>query len=850
MFCPKCGAENFDTNKFCRKCGRQMPLRADIRQAVHQTTGAGTFAGQVLDGKYRIEAKLGSGGMGDVYRATRLLIGDTVAVKILHPHLAREPQAAERFRREAVMATKLRHRNVVAIYDVGISGAHNVPYILMELAEGYTLRQIINQYRVLPLDFAVTVTTQVCAALGEAHGLGIIHRDIKPENIIANETTTGWYVKVLDFGIAKLSNQADIGLTQDGTSMGTPQYMSPEQCLGEALDARSDVYSAGIMLYEMLTGTVPFKSATASAIAVHQVQTTPQAPRLVNDEIHPQVEAVVLKSIWKQREHRQQNAAELSRELIEAATVAFRSGFTAVPSAPVLAPDVEPEFDGEAEDQPMAEPIAAPPKKKRKPQKKPEPVSDELLATIPIIDPSVTDAGSRPWDTPPQGEPTAVLDTVKPSDMQGEPTAVLNIVQPPETQSEPTVVLNTITPPDTQAETVVLEKEMAASATAAAETYSQPDPIESTPPVIQTLPSDVDIFLPADVGTETAPDLKLVFEDAEQRLDEILREPTTEPRGAVSAKTVELTADEIPQITTVPATTQHVLDDDALPSFAQTVETGGRNKTLLVVLVGAGAFVLLIGIVSLIAGAAYFFSRSEVPANQAAASNSAEPTTITPTAPTGMAFIPGGEFMMGDDKGDEYSRPAHAVTVQPFFMNITEVTNEDYKKFVDAAPHTPPPTWKNGTFPAEQTRFPVTGVTWDDANAYAKWAGKRLPTEAEWEFAARGTDGRIYPWGQTWDRKHANAAGVTRWMREVGKGDGMSPFGILDMAGNAWEWTASEARAYPGGKDFAKRQNPKVIRGGFWGSSKDEATTVFRRAYGAVAESDYGNTGFRCVKDQ
>lgn len=355
MFCPKCGTQNIDTARFCRKCGKNLPERSQVRQVV-TPVDRDVFLGQVLDGKYRIDGKLGSGGMGDVYRATRLLIGDTVAVKILHPHLARDPQAAERFRREAVMATKLRHRNVVGIYDVGVSAVHQVPYILMELAEGYTLRQIINQYKVLPLDFAVTVTTQVCSALGEAHELGIVHRDIKPENIIANETTTGWYIKVLDFGIAKLYNQTDIGLTQDGSAMGTPQYMSPEQCLGETLDARSDVYSVGIMLYEMLTGTVPFKSPTASAIAIHHVQTMPQAPRLVNDEIHPAVEGVILKSIWKQCEHRHQKASELAKDLINAATLAFRSGNAVVAEAPIAAPEIEPEFaavDEPVDDQPV-----------------------------------------------------------------------------------------------------------------------------------------------------------------------------------------------------------------------------------------------------------------------------------------------------------------------------------------------------------------------------------------------------------------------------------------------------------------------------------------------------------------
>ena len=334
MFCPKCGKENLDTNKFCKACGKPLPNRADIRQAVSQSIQmpqASGLIGQTLDGKYRIESKLGSGGMGDVFRATRILIGDVVAIKLLHAHLAANPQAAERFRHEAVTATKLRHRNIVALFDVGISAAYNVPYILMEIADGLTLRQIMQNQAIMPLDLTVTVIAQICAALDEAHRLGIVHRDIKPENIIANQTPTGWHVKVLDFGIAKLYNEANAGLTQDGSAMGTPQYMSPEQCMGEPLDGRSDIYSVAIVLYEMLCGTVPFKHAATSAIAIHQVQTPPIPPCAINPNITPQVEAVILRALSKRREMRQQTAHNFSQEFIKAATAAFKAA-----SAPTI----------------------------------------------------------------------------------------------------------------------------------------------------------------------------------------------------------------------------------------------------------------------------------------------------------------------------------------------------------------------------------------------------------------------------------------------------------------------------------------------------------------------------------
>lgn len=327
MFCPKCRAENPNTAKFCRGCGQSLPDFAQIIARTRQYHQAQTsLVGQTLDGKYRIDTKLGAGGMGNVYRATRLLIGDVVAIKTLHPHLVNDQQAAERFRREAITATKLRHKNIVTIYDVGIDGVRRVPYILMELAEGYTLRQIINENKILPLDFCVTVIAQVCAAMTEAHQLGIIHRDIKPENIIANQTSTGWYIKVLDFGIAKLYNQPDADLTQDGSALGTPQYMSPEQCLGEQLDARSDIYSIGITLYEMLCGKPPFSGIPATAISVHQVGTPPTPPTSINSGIHAEVEKVILKALSKQKEDRQQSANELAQEFIQAATIAFKEG--------------------------------------------------------------------------------------------------------------------------------------------------------------------------------------------------------------------------------------------------------------------------------------------------------------------------------------------------------------------------------------------------------------------------------------------------------------------------------------------------------------------------------------------
>jgi formylglycine-generating enzyme required for sulfatase activity len=221
-----------------------------------------------------------------------------------------------------------------------------------------------------------------------------------------------------------------------------------------------------------------------------------------------------------------------------------------------------------------------------------------------------------------------------------------------------------------------------------------------------------------------------------------------------------------------------------------------------------------------------------------------------PSPPEGMAYVPGGTFMMGRDDGDEYERPAHTVTVKPFFIDRYEVANEDYEKFVKATNRKPPSNWKSRTYPETAARKPVTWVTWDDAVAYAQWAGKRLATEEEWEFAARGTDGRRYPWGNEWGASLANAAGALGRMSDVGTYKGKSPFGGFDMVGNAWEWTESGLKAYPGGQlPEQPGVNTKVLRGGSYKSNKTQATATYRLGWRANGETSYSEAGFRCVKD-
>ncbi len=217
---------------------------------------------------------------------------------------------------------------------------------------------------------------------------------------------------------------------------------------------------------------------------------------------------------------------------------------------------------------------------------------------------------------------------------------------------------------------------------------------------------------------------------------------------------------------------------------------------------------------------------------------------------------------MGRDDGGENERPAHVVTIKPFFIDKTEVTNEQYQKFIDATGNAAPPAWNGNHFPEGAEKLPVTDVSWEDAVAYAEWAGKRLPTEEEWEFAARGPDERLFPWGNKIKPDTANVTtteGEKREIMPVGQFiEGASPFAVLDLIGNVWEWTASDYVAYPGGKVEPKKgyKNLKVIRGGSFQGLAKEVTATMRVGWPATrgdwpggATPDYAQTGFRCAQD-
>jgi eukaryotic-like serine/threonine-protein kinase len=274
---------------------------ADARDAGH--------APRILGDRYRLDERIASGGMASVWRAHDAVLARSVAVKLLHDHLALDDDFRERFRREAISAAKLSHPNVVGVYDTGAEG--NRVYLVMEFVAGSTLKDVIADLGRLPPAHAASVGQRIAGALDFAHSRGLVHRDVKPANILVGEDGE---VKVADFGIAKLEESGD-DLTRTGMVLGTAAYVAPEQILGERLDGKADQYALGCMLYEALTGRQPFKGDSAVGTAALRLETDPTSIRELAPDVPVQLESVVLRAMARRPEDRFPTAGQLAAAL-------------------------------------------------------------------------------------------------------------------------------------------------------------------------------------------------------------------------------------------------------------------------------------------------------------------------------------------------------------------------------------------------------------------------------------------------------------------------------------------------------------------------------------------------------
>jgi hypothetical protein len=350
--CGQCRAEVGDDERFCSSCGTAVSATG----AANPSAGSGelplvaepdTNLGRTVGGKYRIDALLGRGGMGRVYRATDLTLDRPVAVKMLESGLLEDANMSRRFQREARAATRLSHPNSVAILDFGQTD-EGVPFLAMEYVAGRSLTKLVAEEFPVAHERVVRIGAQILAAVGEAHAHGVLHCDLKPENVmIVSRSDERDAVKVLDFGVAKLIEPGPgmSRLTMAGTVTGTPGYMSPEQARGEQLDGRSDLYSVGIILYELVAGKIPFDAETPIGLLTRMLVERPPRPSVRNPQARVPValEALIMRALSTDRDDRPASA-EAFREALLACATAERLAASAklVPQATVRFEPVAP----------------------------------------------------------------------------------------------------------------------------------------------------------------------------------------------------------------------------------------------------------------------------------------------------------------------------------------------------------------------------------------------------------------------------------------------------------------------------------------------------------------------------
>jgi serine/threonine-protein kinase len=634
-----------------------------------------SLIGQSL-GRYHILEQLGEGGMATVYKAYDTRLETDVAVKFirteeLSPKVLE--RALKRFEREAKSLARLTHANIVKVTDYG--EYEGSPYLVMEYLPGGTLKQKLAG-RPMAWQETIKILLPIARALDYAHRLGVIHRDVKPANILI--TADGDPV-LTDFGIAKIiAEESTLDLTGTSAAVGTPEYMAPEQATAKFVDKRADIYSFGIVLYEMVTGRKPFTADTPMAVLIKQAtEPLPRPAQFVRD-LPPRLEQILLKALAKNPDDRYQSMGELANALEEMAQ--NTKTVKPMPRQPTRNETVT---------------IA---------DKKPAPTP----APSPVIGKAKKDAGENPaWRKwLPLGGLVILL---------GIALAIGNGL-------------------------LDLGK-------------------QGMGPL-------------SDLATETA--------------------TPTNTNTATPTKTLT------PTVTFTPTPTA---------TFTPTPSIGSA--------------------------------------------------WTRPSDGMVMMFVPESAFEMGSNTSSD-EKPIHTVTLDTFWMDQTEVTNQMYALCVQAGTCHPPKRTKSYTRSSyygnsQYDNFPVIYVDWNMAKTYCEWADARLPTEAEWEKAARGADGRTYPWGNDSPNSkllnYNNNVGDTT---EVGKYPaGASIYNVLDMAGNVWEWVMDWYDSnYYANSPSSNPQCPssgdvRVLRGGSWGGNEFDVRSAFR-VRGDPSNIDL-NVGFRCA---
>jgi serine/threonine protein kinase len=745
-----------------------------------------TLSGEpILEGKYHLEKRLGQGGMGVVYCARHAYLKTQHAIKVILPDLVgNDPQLVTRFRQEALAAAAIRHYNVVSVTDYGVAMG-TMPFLVMEYVEGESLHDLLTREKRLAPEKALELMTAICSGIGAAHRQGIVHRDLKPLNIMIckDKSNIAEAVKILDFGLAKIKSGELLGSfiqAQTTGLMGSPYYMAPEQWSDEEPDARSDIYSLGVMLFQMLTGEVPFKGSSIPAIMKKHLSDPPPSFAALGVNVSPQIELAVRHTLEKDPEKRTASIEVMIAELRNAiGTTSHNFGSITSSALAVAAP---------------LSILTVPPKAKvyvdnvAVGESKP----DGLLFLEGIQSGNhhlrVSHEGFVDWENEIvcDGKPRQVVAELRASPFLDKnaipkPSAV---ILPAKTSSPDPSLKNT---PSNYSNTNSTEDDAQKTAQQNWKTGDQQIAVESQPlkksffsPLILAIIGISGLLLLATIGIGSAFWL-----------------------GLFAGK-------------------QNVANTGSAGNAGNAGNTGNTGNS----------------------------------------TNSSQNGTAVPApVKAEMVKIPGGAFKMGRNEGRDNEQPEHSVTVKDFWMDKTEVTNAEFYAFTSETGYKPLPAhWVNEKPIAGQEPMPVRFVNAGDIKAFAEWrlrrdgVSYRLPTEEEWEYAAtNGEKNNLYPWGDRYEDRCAvlNKASMDE-AKPVGAQSCPNIWGVVDLIGNVFEWTGSQARLYPGNKTGEVRDLKNVfmmVRGGsaFQKSTGELAiTSTFRQPVEETKRS--AELGFRLVR--
>jgi serine/threonine-protein kinase PpkA len=847
MFCPNCGKETPADRSICIHCGAELkhktsaaPGPADRTQVtpsagIGKTTAAPfstpiqpdpekpapessaseeTLLREALKKRYEIIRKLGSGGMASVYLAREIALNREVAIKVLPQALLRDGDFVERFKNEAQIAANLEHPNIVRIYQIGEE--KNLCYFVMSYIPGGSISDQIKKNKTIEIEDIIQWGAEVCSALSYAHQQGVIHRDLKPDNIMLDKSRRA---VVMDFGIARAAVGAR--LTQTGAVIGTPQYMSPEQARGKGLDGRSDIYSMGMVLYQMAAGSLPFQGPDAASLMYMHVHENPEPPDVRNAKVPVWLRDIILKCLSKNPDDRFATADELGKAL----SVRMRPKLTRTLMA----------------DRPGVG-------KNRK----------ALYIGLTII--AVAAIGFFAWQKLSQS-PSVPKATVTPAPAGEEKTAPDAQTREDDSAFRQAEMVNT-----EQSYTIYFKSfpqgrhasESQTRITAFQANKPLPKPeikseqpqtsLKPTAPVQQAAP---EASKQADINRED----NLAFQQAEiagtkQAYSNYLKIYPSGVHVADAKAKITVLDEQDTQKTKAQAEEENRREDQAF-HLAENTRTVQAYKTYLITYPN---------------GRHSSDAKARISAFEEAAAANDRIRVALNTLSMKLVNIPGGTFMMGSDKGGGDEKPAHAVTVSVFQMSETEITQTQYQELMKSNP----------AFFKVSGSNPVERVSWFDAIAFCNRLsekakldpcydlktgtcdffknGFRLPTEAEWEYACRAETGTDYSTGEG-----PNALNRAGWYVD-NSGEKSHPvgqktanaWGLLDMHGNVWEWCQDwYAKDYYGGSTKQNVTGPasgseRVLRGGSWIDNTGACKASKRRSYNP--NKNYSDIGFRVAR--